>query len=157
MAHVKKPGQKSTAQLQKLVLETFEETCNVTRSCKKHKIPRRTFYQWIKKKEFKDRYDASLEIAVAAMEDEAQRRAFEGTLKPVYQGGKLVGKVREYSDTLAIVLLKAHAPEKYRERYGMEHTGKGGKPLIPTNTKHTVEFKDFSGKVAKVPDTEPKP
>lgn len=35
--------------------------------------------------------------------------------------------IREFSDTLAIFLLKAHKPEKYRERY--EHTGPGGGPI----------------------------
>jgi hypothetical protein len=34
-----------------------------------------------------------------------------------------VGKVREYSDTLTIFLLKAHAPDKYRDNAKVEHSG----------------------------------
>jgi hypothetical protein len=33
---------------------------------------------------------------------------------------------REYSDNLLMFLLKARAPEKYRERYDFEMSGKGG-------------------------------
>jgi hypothetical protein len=39
----------------------------------------------------------------------------EGVDKPVYQGGVLVGYVREYSDQLLVTLLKAHRPEKFRD------------------------------------------
>ena len=55
------------------------------------------------------------------LELEARRRAVEGTERPVfYQGGE-VGYVREYSDTLLIFLLKAHRPNKFRERVEHEH------------------------------------
>lgn len=62
-------------------------------------------------------------------EGELHRRAFKGVLKPVYQGGARVGSIREYSDTLAIFLMKAHRPEKYRDTVRNEHTGKGGGPI----------------------------
>lgn len=38
-------------------------------------------------------------------------------------GRAKVATVKEYSDTLAIFLLKAHAPEKYRERADVNVTG----------------------------------
>jgi hypothetical protein len=43
------------------------------------------------------------------------RRGVTGYDKPVYQQGRLVGTVREYSDTLLIFALKARAPDRYRE------------------------------------------
>jgi hypothetical protein len=46
-----------------------------------------------------------------------------GTLKPVYQGGKKVGAVREYSDTLLMFLLNGGRPEKYKHR--IDHTSAG--------------------------------
>ena len=49
-------------------------------------------------------------------EAEAHRRAFQGTTKPVFFQGGECGEIREYSDGLAQFLLKAHRPEKYRER-----------------------------------------
>jgi hypothetical protein len=39
------------------------------------------------------------------------------------QGNHKVASVRKYSDTLAIFLLKAHAPDKYRENSKLELTG----------------------------------
>jgi hypothetical protein len=41
---------------------------------------------------------------------EAWRRAVKGCRKPVYQGGQLVGYVREFSDLLLIFLIKAARP-----------------------------------------------
>lgn len=98
-------------------LAAFVEFVSVTRACKKAKIPRQTVYDWKKNSpEFKKRYDEATNLALQALEDEAVRRAYEGVNKPVFQGGAKVGTIKEYSDTLMIVLLKARAPEKYRER-----------------------------------------
>ena len=64
------------------------------------------------------------------LEDEAIRRAKDGVReKPVYQGGKLVGHVQEYSDTLLIFLLKGARPEKYRDRVQQELSGPGGQTI----------------------------
>ena len=52
------------------------------------------------------------------LEAEAYRRAIEGVVQPVYRGGKLVGEVRQYSERLLMVLLKAQAPEKYGKPRG---------------------------------------
>ena len=80
---------------------------------------------------FRERWDEAVAIAIERLEAEADRRAAEGTLEPVfYQGGEC-GQIRKYSDTLLIFRLKALKPEKYRERAAIEHTGKDGEPLIP--------------------------
>lgn len=39
--------------------------------------------------------------------------------------------VRKPSDTLMIFMLKSRRPNTYRERGSIEHTGAGGKPLVP--------------------------
>lgn len=67
--------------------------------------------------EFSQAWDEAIEIAIDALEAEARRRAFKGVEKPVgwYQGVS-GGTVREYSDNLLMFLLKAHRPEKYKER-----------------------------------------
>lgn len=100
------------------------------------RISPNTVYQW-RETDQPGGYTAeeflALEIAAKnthteMLEEEADRRGHDGVLKPVFQGGKLAGKVREYSDTLLIFRLKALAPEKYRER--QEVTGAGGGPLI---------------------------
>jgi len=70
-------------------------------------------------------------MAIERIEEEADRRAVEGTLEPVFYQGFECGQVRRYSDTLLIFRLKALNPQKYRERASIEHTGKDGEKLIP--------------------------
>jgi hypothetical protein len=70
---------------------------------------------------FRKCWDEAVEIAVDALESEVRRRAMDGVERPIYQGGVLVGSVREHSDQLAALLLKAHRPEKYREN--IRHSG----------------------------------
>lgn len=71
------------------------------------------------------------------MEDEAFRRAVKGTDKPVYQQGREVGRVREYSDTLMIFLLKGRFPDKYKERVANEHGGE-------VRMRHAVDLTKLS-------------
>jgi hypothetical protein len=73
--------------------------------------------------EFAGLYLEAEQIGVSALEDEATRRAFQGTDKPVYHQGVEVGAVREYSDSLATFLLKAHKPDRYRERQDIALSG----------------------------------
>lgn len=73
----------------------------------------------------------ALEDATDRLEREAWRRAHEGLVrKQFYKGDPLIDPEtgaqyveREYSDTLMVQLLKAHKPDKYRERREVEHTG----------------------------------
>jgi len=73
--------------------------------------------------DFAKAWDNAIEQSVDILETEARRRALHGTSRPVYQGGALAGYVQEYSDVLAIFLLKAHRPEKFRERVDVRHQG----------------------------------
>ena len=106
-------------------LSALAETANVTGACRKAKLPRATAYQWKEADEaFAKAWDAALDVAADMLEDVAVQRATKGTLRPVYQGGVKVGTVREYSDRLLEVLLKAHKPGKYREHADVHVTGK---------------------------------
>ncbi len=125
-----KKDKRTKAKKQREFLEAFGECASVSRAAKKSKVPRRTIYEWLKADTaFKTAYEDVCTEALGVLEDEAVRRAYEGLVKPVFQGGKKVGAIREYSDTLLIVLLKARAPEKYSER--RQISGPGGRPLIP--------------------------
>jgi hypothetical protein len=110
------PGQ--AVRLKKKFLEDFAKTGNVTESCSNVGLRRRaTVYDWQEQDdEFATAYRESEIMATEALETEARIRATDGTLKPVYQGGVLVGYIPEKSDTLLIFLLKARAPEKYRDK-----------------------------------------
>jgi hypothetical protein len=67
-------------------------------------------------KKFGTEWDTALNIGVKACEDEAHRRAFNGVDEPVFYQGVPCGSIRKYSDTLAMFLLKAHEPERFRDR-----------------------------------------
>ena len=77
---------------------------------------------------FKAAFDEALAMAVESLEGEAFRRALDGTLKPVYQGGEQVGTIREYSDTLLIFLLKGRKKEVYGDT--LKHQGDAENPLL---------------------------
>jgi hypothetical protein len=64
--------------------------------------------------EFRAAWNRAAEIGTELLEQEAQRRAYHGTLKPVFQRGVQVGLVREYSDVLLMFLLKKRDPS-YRD------------------------------------------
>jgi len=87
---------------------TLRNSANVRVSCEKAGIARKTAYQWRKRdKDFAKQWQDALDDAIELLEDIARKRA------------------EKSSDVLIMFLLKAHRPEKYRERY--EHTGLEGK------------------------------
>jgi hypothetical protein len=98
-------------------LAAYSELGTVTHAADAAGIDRRSHSNWMHSDPgYRDAFESAGEMAVQHLEREARRRAIEGTEKPVYQGGKLVGTIREYSDTLLIFLLKGARPERYRER-----------------------------------------
>jgi hypothetical protein len=74
--------------------------------------------------EFARKWDEAIDVAVGELEMEARRRALDGVEEPVYQGGREVGSIRKYSDTLLIFILKAAKPQTYRDNLKIEHAGK---------------------------------
>ena len=133
-----KPDGRSMLERQTEFLQHLENTGNVSAAAKKAKIGRRTVYDWLDDdKAFKKLYEISAKIGIELLEDEVVRRAHEGVLKPIYQGGKLVGKVREYSDTLLIFLLKGKKPEVYKER--VDHNVKEQVKIVVTTKKASAD------------------
>ena len=105
------------ADIQARFLESFRVYANISAACRVAGVSRPTIYEW---QEHDEQFAAEFKLAEVAstesLEREAYRRAVEGVDKPVFQGKELVGTIREYSDTLLIVLLKARRPDVYRER-----------------------------------------
>ena len=77
------------------------------------------YTRWLADPAFAEAYRSAVEQGTQAMEDEARRRAVEGVARPVYQGGKLVGHVQEYSDRLLEFLLGGRRPAMYRHNVHM--------------------------------------
>ncbi len=73
--------------------------------------------------EFAAAWDEACDQGADYLEDEARRRAVDGTDKPVYHQGQMVGTIREYSDTLLIFLLKGRRPERFRDNFKVEVSG----------------------------------
>lgn len=149
MARLKRGERRTTEQIQKDALTAYEELGNITLACKRARVPRRTFYNWLiegnpNNAAFIEAFEASNRMAVGVLEAEAHRRAVTGLKKGIFYKGKKVATEHEYSDTLLIVLLKAHAPEKYKDRVANEHTGKDGQP-IKQEVTHRVIFEDNGG------------
>lgn len=84
----------------------------------------------------------AVEHGVDLLEDECRRRAYEGCEKPVFQGGIEVGRIREYSDTLMVLMMKGRRKTVYSER--TEHTGEGGGPM-----QHEIEVTFVKAKEAR--------
>ncbi len=90
---------------------------NITKAAEIAGVDRTAHYRWLDDPEYAERFEKAKEQAIEVMEAEAWRRGIDGVEEPVYQGGKLVGVVRKYSDVLLIFQLKAAKPEKYRDRF----------------------------------------
>lgn len=104
---------------------------NVARACARARFSRNAAYQWrADKPEFAAKWDRAVEIGTDALEDEALRRAHDGTERPVFQKGVCVGHVREYSDTLLIFMLKARRPERFKDRVANEFSGSVGSYVV---------------------------
>jgi hypothetical protein len=93
-------------------LELLGMTCNVTLAAKGSGVDRKTAYRHYESfPEFAAAWDNAKESAIEILEAEAWHRAMK------------------QSDLLIIFLLKAHKPEKYRERTQLDVTS-SGKPLL---------------------------
>lgn len=97
-------------------LTEFAKTGNVKLACGSAGVDRSTPYAARKADAaFAAAWDEAAEDSSDLLEEEARRRAVEGTEKPLLYQGEVVQTVREYSDTLLIFLLKARRPERFRE------------------------------------------
>lgn len=122
-----------------IYLKALSETGNVQESCRVAKISRRTPYERQERdKTFAAACKESLEEATEKLELEARRRALHGLERKKFDKGvPLIDPAtgeqyveREYSDTLMIFLLKAHKPDKYREKIDHRHGGNEDLPPI---------------------------
>lgn len=107
---------KLTPEKQKEFLELFSKSGNCAMSCRTIGVTRNAIW-YLRERDaaFDEDYKEAEAIALGLLEEEARRRALEGVDRPIYQQGNLVGYEKVYSDRMLEILLKAHAPEKYRD------------------------------------------
>lgn len=117
-------------------LEHLANYPNVSAACEACGFSRTAIYgERDKDPDFAEGWERALKIGVGALEDEAHRRAFKGVMKITKFGSYL-----EYSDTLAIFLLKAHCPDKYMDKVRSELTGANGEPLNLTEDQISAKL-----------------
>lgn len=133
------PIKRQESPWERAFLTALAQTANITESARLAKITRQRAYDLRESsEEFRQAWGDALEQACDGLELEARRRAERGVSKAIFYKGKPIGTEINYSDTLMIFLLKAHRPEKYRERF--EHSGPGGGPV-----EHRVIFEVVDG------------
>ncbi len=128
------------ARRKKKFLEALEENGGfVTQAAEAAQVARSVVYDWRNEdEEFARDWEAAQDRGLIVLEEEAYRRGVRGVKKPVFQQGKRVGHVQEYSDALLIFMLKARAPERYRDNVAVNVSGN-------VNNRHTHEMKfDYS-------------
>lgn len=98
-----------------LFIESLREDANISRACALAEVSRSWAYkQKAEDQSFSEAWDEAIHTGVDNLEQECFRRARDGVERPVFYKGEKCGTVREYSDGLASILLKAHRPQIYR-------------------------------------------
>ena len=104
-------------------------------ACAKIGVSRQTIYRWMKdSSSFSEKLEEAKKNGrlskIADLEAEADRRAIEGILEPVYYKGKVCGAKRRYSDTLLIARLRALDPKRYGGSLDEKHPDSGDKIIV---------------------------
>lgn len=109
---------------QETFLKTLANSGNVSFAAKETGIDRNDVYIWrLQSKEFAEAFLIAEQRGIDAMEDEVHRRAFRGIDKPIFHQGVGVATVTEYSDSLAMFILKGKRPGVYADLNKTEHSG----------------------------------
>lgn len=121
MAHGRATVPTNTA---RVFLEALSNCGNITEACRVAKVSRDWAYDKRKADPaFAAQWETALETAIDSLEGEAWRRGRDGFEEFITSKDGLVlgadGKPamqRKYSDTLMALLLKAHRPDKFKDR-----------------------------------------
>lgn len=127
-------------------LDSLKTEPNVGKACEAAGITySRVYGRYRKEAAFRNEWDIAVKMGVHKMESVAFQRATEGVSRPIWMKDAdgvpiKVDTVKEPSDTLMIFLLKAHAPEKYRETSNVRLSNSDGKPLPAQIIAPVVQF-----------------
>lgn len=136
-------GTKKTPERMQLFLDRLEAGDTIGVASDAADVSYVSVYEWRKTDSvFAEAWEAAVEKGIDKFEQEVRRRAFEGVEKPVFQGGLEVGRVREFSDTLAVLTMKGRRKKVYADR--VEQTGPEGGPV-----QHEIEVTFVKAKNGK--------
>lgn len=133
------PTPENVEKRQAIFLAAYAECGTIRTATAMSGVARSMHWEWLANSPgYAERFEAAKAESVEMLEDEARRRAHDGIRKRKFHPrSKRAYDEIEYSDVLLIVLLKANAPEKYRERYdstvtaAVSHSGKIAVELPP--------------------------
>lgn len=116
-----------TAQQKQDFLRKLLSTCgNIAKACRAAKVSRSAIYEHREKNaDFGKAWDEVLDEVADAAEQELYRRGVKGVLEPVWYKGAKVGNIRKFSDRCLEAYLRAHRPDKYRERIDINNRHSG--------------------------------
>jgi hypothetical protein len=119
-----KPPRPTTGSVkQRQFLAAYRECGIISLAAKAAGCERRSHSMWMARDpDYPALFAEAKEEACESLEKEARRRAVEGVDRPVYQGGRKIGTLKEYSDVLLIFLMKGAMPDKYKDRYSQDVT-----------------------------------
>ncbi len=110
-----------TQHTRKVLLKEFRRTGRVDLACAAAGCDRTMHYDWLKSN---PKYAAEFEVAreevAGILEDEAFRRAYQGTMKPVSVAGKVV-MITEFSDSVLMFLLKNRNSKVFGDKNTTAH------------------------------------
>ena len=105
-------------------LDSLRAGNTISFACDAFNLARRAMYQLREDDEaFRAEWDEAYEEGAEILEQEARRRAVDGIDKPIVYRGVITGKVKEYSDTLLIFLIKGRKPDVYGDKIQQQQSG----------------------------------
>ena len=106
-------------------LEALADGHTATKAAGIAGVARASLYNWREQdEEFAEAWNHAVISGTDVLEDEAFDRAVNGVPVEIYgKDGELVKTTFDKSDRLLEFLLRARAPERFRERHTVDHTG----------------------------------
>lgn len=125
------PGRRLDDDSKQAFLDALRDVGIVRDACRAARVGRSTVYQHrTDDPAFAAAWDEAVEDALDLAERELLRRGRDGVDRPVYQGGEMVGTIREYSDTALLAFLNARAAHRgYVRNARVEVSGPAGGPV----------------------------
>ena len=121
-------------------LDVLSKTANVAAACREVGIACSTAYDHREKfEDFRDAWSDSEQLGTEQLAALAMKHALEGTERPIYQGGVLVGKELEFDHRLLMWLLEKRRPVVFGSRQEITVRDEG------------ITTEDFVAKMRKSP------
>ncbi|MBJ6122859.1 helix-turn-helix domain-containing protein [Sphingomonas mollis] len=138
-----------TREKQRAFIEALADTGSVTQAAREVHMSPRSAYMLRRDRDgagFAAAWNAALDQSMQVLLDSVTRRAIEGVDEKVYdRTGNVIGTRTRYSDRLAMFLLRAHMPDRFRPV--------SPEPYAPS--RRTVAIEDALALLDPVPPAEP--